>query len=64
MKNTAAENEEEIEALLKGYLPAEEGYAKRVKEAMNYKRSGRRKATAAHADAGKLPAVWRRKESW
>ena len=30
------EKTEEIEALLKGYLPAEEGYAKRVKEAMNY----------------------------
>ena len=41
-----------IEAILRQYLPAEEGYQKTVLEAMNY---------SVLADAGSLPAVWRKR---
>ena len=46
-----------IEAILRQYLPAEEGYQKTVLEAMNYSVPCRRKASAPHADAGSLPVV-------
>ena len=58
------------EEVIRRYLPAEEGYARRVMEAMNYSvlAGGKRlrplflaetAAPSSHAHGGDLPSVWR-----
>lgn len=50
---------EEIEAVLKSYLPREEGFAKTMAQAMNYSVLAGGQASSPYADPGDLQNVWR-----
>lgn len=57
------EKVEEIEKILKKYLPAEVGVPEDSAGGHELQCPGRRKASAPHADAGNLPYVRRRRTS-
>ena len=45
----------EIEAVIREYLPAEEGFSKNYGSGYELQYAGRRQAPSPHADAGDLP---------
>ena len=49
---------DEIEQIIKRYLPEEEGWQKTIMEAMNYSILAGGKTTSPDVDVGDLSSVW------
>ena len=60
-KKELNERTAEIEKLIETYLPEETGHPEDHPGSYELQYKGRRQAPAPHADAGSLPAVWRKR---